>query len=405
MAPAFTSRARAEEFATLVEGHGAPEGARRRDELVRLAGLVAAMQALPQVQPRAEFSAALREQLMAEADSLAAPAEPTRTPARATPRRRDRRVAALVGGFALVGAGTSVAMAAQTALPGDSLYPIKRVVEGAELTVADDAARGRELLDQAGTRLGEVADLSVRRLPDDGRLVAPTLEAFTDQATDAAELLVAEHARTGEEEPVLLLRDFARESMDQLAALGALVPEDARDELLLAAEAVQAIDSRAGQACPGCAGEVVVVPTELAAAPAEDLVVVAPPEVGPQDEDGTRGGSGGGDVPALPDVRPDELPPGSVNEGTAVPGTDDAPGTPGPADEPVDPVRSLTDELTTRAPSQADTPAPGLGGLLQGATGLAEDTTDGLTDGLDDGLGDLDDELEGTTDGLLGSSD
>ena len=54
-----------------------------------------------------------------------------------------------------------MAVASQTALPGDALYPLKRGIESAHAQLTfDRAARGRVLLDNASTRLDEVAELS-----------------------------------------------------------------------------------------------------------------------------------------------------------------------------------------------------------------------------------------------------
>lgn len=80
----------------------------------------------------------------------------------------NRRLAAGITGVILVGASGTMAIAAQSALPGDRLYPLKRGLEGAHAQLTfDRAARGRVLLDSASTRLDEVADLS-------RRAVAPT---------------------------------------------------------------------------------------------------------------------------------------------------------------------------------------------------------------------------------------
>ena len=89
---------------------------------------------------------------MAEADTvlLRQPAAPQRLAMPATTRPRDRRVATLLGGAALVGATATMAVAAQTSLPGESLYGVKRGIESAQVRLAgDDAARGRTLLAQA----------------------------------------------------------------------------------------------------------------------------------------------------------------------------------------------------------------------------------------------------------------
>ncbi|MGZ5401244.1 MAG: hypothetical protein ACXWDM_14645, partial [Nocardioides sp.] len=110
MTPAFSVRRRAEEFNTLVEDTST--GSSRDARLTDYLDLVTMMRDVAPPQPTPEFTAALREQLMAAADTLLLPSDDTQ---RLTlpPRRtaRDRRIAALVGGLAIVGASTSLAVA------------------------------------------------------------------------------------------------------------------------------------------------------------------------------------------------------------------------------------------------------------------------------------------------------
>ena len=90
--------------------------------------VVGALRATPAPEPDPAFVAALRERLMAEAETVltAAAAERgrRRRPAPAAPgrrravRRRNRRLAAVVSGVILVGATATMAVAAQSALPG-----------------------------------------------------------------------------------------------------------------------------------------------------------------------------------------------------------------------------------------------------------------------------------------------
>lgn len=92
---------------------------------------------------------------------------------RATPLRKlrprsrwSKGIAA--GGLSIgvaAGAFSGVAAASSDALPGDSLYGLKRGMEDLKLNLADDDAdRGRIYLDQASTRLSEA-----RRLMERGR--------------------------------------------------------------------------------------------------------------------------------------------------------------------------------------------------------------------------------------------
>lgn len=84
-------------------------------------------------------------------------------------RPRSRLTKGLAAGGLSVGVAASafggVAAASSDALPGDSLYGLKRGIEDVKLTLADDSDdRGRLYLDQASTRLGEA-----RRLMERGR--------------------------------------------------------------------------------------------------------------------------------------------------------------------------------------------------------------------------------------------
>ncbi|KPI01959.1 hypothetical protein OK074_5466 [Actinobacteria bacterium OK074] len=84
-------------------------------------------------------------------------------------RPRSRLGKGLAAGGLSVGVAAAsfggVAAASSDALPGDSLYGLKRGIEDVKLTLADgDTSRGRVYLDQASTRLSEA-----RRLMERGR--------------------------------------------------------------------------------------------------------------------------------------------------------------------------------------------------------------------------------------------
>src|SRR3546814_13810544 len=104
-----------------------------------------------------------------------------------SPRRRDRRGAILAGTIAAIGATSSVAMASQAALPGDTLYPIKRAIEGAQtsLTVSE-AAKAETLLENANGRLSEVEELAAQLDLANSTALTPTLGDFSDQSPTAA---------------------------------------------------------------------------------------------------------------------------------------------------------------------------------------------------------------------------
>ena len=161
MTSVFASRRRAEEFNSLVEAPhaGAPRSGRDA-HLEEFLSIVESLRAVPAAEPRPEFVASLRAELMAAADTLLVPATDDRLALPARNARRDRRLAAAIGGLAVVGAGTSMAVAAQSALPGEMLYPLKRVIEDAQTGVAQGGdAQALSLLDSATSRLSEVSEL------------------------------------------------------------------------------------------------------------------------------------------------------------------------------------------------------------------------------------------------------
>lgn len=365
MTPVFAARRRAEEFAALVEGTSTRE--LHDAAYVELLELVGALRDEPRVQARPEFTASLRERLMtAAATELVAPsADRLALPPRR--RSRDRRIAVAVGGFALIGATTSVAMAAQSALPGDALYPIKRALENAHTGVSvSEGQKGETLLANATGRLDEVSALSQGGDLEDSMAIADTLDVFTDQASQASELLLADYARNGDEHSVAELRDFAASSLEQLTALEPLVPAEARDELYTAAHVLLQIDAAARQACPACGGTgITEVPAIFAASAGTGTTAVEGAAPGAQKAPSTAPDPGT-DVPA---VEGNALPPGSVLQPPAGSDTSDAPSGPG-TDEPDNPLGVLTDGITggtSSQPSQGPT-VPPLDGLLDDAT-------------------------------------
>src|SRR4051794_15558932 len=229
----FRAQRRADDFNTVLEhaatGSPGEAGTTRDAELLELVG---ALRAVPDPQPRPEFVADLRSRLMTEAETVLVPSDVSRLQLPARRTTRERRIAAVVGGLAIVGASTSVAMASQSALPGESLYPIKRVIESAHTGLSvGEARKGSLELSNATSRLDEVSDLTADTDRADDERVARTLGTFTDQATAGADLLLADYAHTGREASIAELRDFASASLDQLADLEPAIPYAARDEL------------------------------------------------------------------------------------------------------------------------------------------------------------------------------
>jgi hypothetical protein len=339
---------RAQQFHELVEESST--GGARLPEYAELLELVGALRAVPEPVADPAFVAGLRERLIAEAESVlaAAAAERDDTDARlrlpsTTPhaRRRNRRLAAAVGGFALVGASATMAVAAQTALPGDSLYPVKRGLESAhaELTF-DRGDRGRVLLGSATTRLDEAQDLS--RMHADPSRVSDALDAFTQQAIDGSDLLVSDYEATGDRSSITSVRTFTVASMDRLQVLQSQVPPQSRDQLLRAAQALDQVQASSVNACAVCRGPVIgAVPSVLTQATQAtvDSWQIGVPKPHHAQQHLQPGADGG---PVLPHVG-GRLPPASV---TNPDDTNAGVPTPPTANDVQHTVQHLTDGLT-----------------------------------------------------------
>jgi hypothetical protein len=392
MTPRFAARRRAEEFNSLVESTSTEE--LDAAPYATALELVASLRETAPVEPRAEFVADLRRQLMTEAATVLTPTAARLT---VTPRRnpRERRIALAIGGFAVVSATTSMAMAAQTALPGDTLYPLKRALENASTTIQiDEDAKGASLLSHASGRLDEVDELTRASDEPNAQAVTDTLHTFADQASSASDLMIAAYTDKGEQSDIEELRSFTAQSMTAIDHLEAVVPDTARAALIEAAQVISAIDSQAIRLCPSCGDGGAQVPS-FEPISAKDLLgdldsalgplTSPPPASSPGKDRPGRGAApqAGAEVPAL------EPTAGGSPDGPA----DHVPDQPGP----------------TEGPTEGPT-GNGGGGHGRGGNNVIEDLTDRLTGG---GRGDrtdnqatlgavLDDALGGIVKGLLG---
>ncbi len=385
MTPLFSARRRAEDFESLVSGGGDPARTQRSDaEMSELLELVGAMRRTEAPAARPEFVADLRAALMAEADEVLLPTDPA-DKLRLAPRRsrRDRRIAALVGGAVLVGATGSVAMASQGALPGETLYPVKRLVERAEAGASfSDDRRATRLLDQAEDRLNETERLTDRGDARAAAEVPDTLATFRSQAAEAADLLLAQAAASGNKAPVTTLRAFAVESLDRLVALEPRTDEAGRPAVLEAARLVMALDRRAEAQCTECGTGITALP-QMLAAPEVEAPEVPTEEPGATDQPLAGEQQVPTDVPTLPG--PEEIediltpPTGPGPQQPGEPGATDT-ATPGKNKTKGSPVKDLTGGLL------GDDEQEGVvGGLVNDVTGLLDTTVTNLTEVL--GLG------------------
>ncbi|NEC10161.1 DUF5667 domain-containing protein [Streptomyces sp. SID7909] len=205
----------------------------------------------PQLDPevkvvqRAQLVAAM-EAMFAEGDASADPTVPSqrsRGSHRASPLRklrpRSRWTKGLAAGGLTVGVAAGafggVAAASSDALPGDSLYGLKRGMEDLHLGLTrDDTDRGEIYLDQASTRLGEA-----RRLMERGRAgdldheqlaeIRRTLNGMSHDATEGHRLLHAAYERDGALGPIQTLDSFSRSHRDTWSSLRDRLPVQLTD--------------------------------------------------------------------------------------------------------------------------------------------------------------------------------
>ncbi|MGK5631367.1 DUF5667 domain-containing protein [Streptomyces sp. URMC 123] len=146
------------------------------------------------------------------------------------------------------GAFSGVAAASSDALPGDSLYGLKRGMEDLKLGMADgDTDRGELYLDQASTRMQEA-----RRLMERGRSggldhesvreVRKALSGMRHDVEEGHRLLRAAHQRDGSLGPLQKLEAFARSHRGSWGELRDRLPVQLTDVIHEVSSAFAAID-------------------------------------------------------------------------------------------------------------------------------------------------------------------
>jgi hypothetical protein len=395
MSPVFATRRRAEEFNTLVEAELEGLHERSDNRYADVLSLVEQLRTLEPPTPRPDFTAALREQLMEAADTLLVPAEVAAERAAVDrlalpPRRtaRDRWVAAAVGAVAVIGAGTSIAVAAQSALPGEMLYPVKRMLESAETGARlSDSGKGISMLSNAADRLAEVTALSRTSDLDESDTIASTLDTFSEQSLEASELLLDDYAQSGDASSLENLNQFTASSMETLNQLEAVLPPGARDELEHAAEVIVEIDAAVSAACPVCRGGLEQIPPALLSLVQlnESDVTVPPLEDLPANTGGGRESEiGGGTKNGSPgkgdgnggDTSPVDLP--------ELPTLNDDPQDPtGPIDGLLDGLTGQTGDKNASSGGSGGGKTGGKDGAKSGDGNLIDDTVGAVEDVID----------------------
>ncbi|MFE3328671.1 DUF5667 domain-containing protein [Streptomyces sp. NPDC059176] len=213
-----------------------PEDSADRAEQGRLLALANGLGELPKPELDPEVKVVQRAQLVAAMEAMFAEGGVSRGPTvpeqrasgrgahRASPLRklrpRSRWAKGLAAGGLTVGVAAGafggVAAASSDALPGDSLYGLKRGMEDIKIGLADDDAdRGELYLDQASTRLNEA-----RRLMERGRAgeldhesvgeVRRALDGMHHDVSEGHRLLHLAYERDGSLGPIATLSSFAR---------------------------------------------------------------------------------------------------------------------------------------------------------------------------------------------------
>ncbi|GAB2894721.1 DUF5667 domain-containing protein [Streptomyces deserti] len=254
------------------EGSAPAPAAAEQTEQARLLALASGLDALPKPELDPEVKVVQRAQLVAafeamlqegtaagEAADPAVPGQRTRARGahRASPvgrfRPRSRLAKGLTAGGLSVGVAAGafggVAAASSDALPGDSLYGLKRSIEDVKRGLADGSdERGRVYLDQASTRLSEARRLMERDRggPLDHESLGEIRRALSGMRHDASEghrLLREAYERDPDSlSPIQALDAFSRSHRDAWGALRDRLPVQLGDVSEQVSSVFDAID-------------------------------------------------------------------------------------------------------------------------------------------------------------------
>jgi hypothetical protein len=274
MIPLSPARRAAEEFASAVDG---PRGAVAE----RYADLLTCVDTLRDQEipaPRADFVADLRMRLMTAADELLLPAGAELAPVlplSAPSNTRQRRISVAAAALVVIGGTTGVAAAAESALPGDALYPLKRGIESAMDSLnPSDSGKGQDLLRQASTRLDEVDGLIASDSSADE--ITHTLSSFQRSATDGADLLFNAYQRDGDPADITRLRTMLGSQMTTLNRLADEAPADSRPAFDSSRALLSELDQQARVLCNSCGPESSNRFTAVSSAQALDSLLSGP---------------------------------------------------------------------------------------------------------------------------------
>ncbi|WP_153456509.1 DUF5667 domain-containing protein [Streptomyces smaragdinus] len=246
--------AQATAFAQALEEPLPPEDLEANPEQAQLLALAGGLAALPAPELSPEVKAEQRAMLVAAMERMFASGEGAETPvvpeqrrrgshrasrplSRLKPRSRWTRGVAIGGlGVGVAAGALSGAAAASTdALPGDTLYGLKRGMEDFRRSLADDdAERGRIYLDQASTRLNEARRLMERGRSgelDDESLgeVRRALDGVRHDAGEGHRLLQQAYEADGKLDPMRALSEFSEKHRGGWSELRSRLPQQLSD--------------------------------------------------------------------------------------------------------------------------------------------------------------------------------
>jgi hypothetical protein len=249
-----TRRRQADDLQALLDGGRASSPA----SAAGLADLVSLARALSPVEhaPDDAFRAALRDRLVTEAATRVTPPVVPAPRARPSAPSRLRQLVATVA-VASVVAGVGAAAASTRALPGDTLYGLKRQIEAGQLALArGDLGHGRELLEQADARLTEAERLTAGEDgsdPETRALVGQALREMAADVTAGAADLTEAYRETGDEQAMILLDRFVLDQRERLQDLMDLLDPSLRPLARALADQLARLDAQASAVTGGTA--------------------------------------------------------------------------------------------------------------------------------------------------------
>lgn len=256
---------------------GRPDAGRPDGEPDRLVALVDRLRAVNGTSdPDPAFRVGLRERLVATAAAEWAAQPPAETaeaagpPARPPGRPWVRTRYALAGAFAAVLVVTGLVLASGSALPGDTLYPVKRATERVELAFTfGQEAKGRRCLAEARTRAQEIRALLDRSEPGpgggpstrtDAAALSGALDAMDAQTTAGSRLLTTAAVRRTADGPLVELAGWTADQrtlltwlLDRLPAANRARATDSLDLLHRVADRAAALRTELSCSCLGAA--------------------------------------------------------------------------------------------------------------------------------------------------------